>query len=115
MWGRVNKWKWHSKWTFHLITFVAFAADARQSDVTSADQSGDASGIQLEHVGMWRRGKQPGGLPIACEMRHECGLDPDTQAQDLGWTRHTILSFELEVGCRSFPLQSQLALGGSTF
>jgi len=39
--------------TFHLITFVAFAADARQSTVTSADQSGDASGIQLEHLGMW--------------------------------------------------------------
>jgi len=39
--------------TFHLIVFVAFAADARQSNVTSADQSGDASGIQLEHVGMW--------------------------------------------------------------
>ena len=38
---------------FHLITFVAFAADARASTVTSADQSGDASGIQLEHVGMW--------------------------------------------------------------
>src|SRR2546430_1392986 len=38
---------------FHLITFVAFAADARNSTVTSADQSGDASGIQLEHVGMW--------------------------------------------------------------
>jgi hypothetical protein len=38
---------------FHLITFVAFAADARNSNVTSADQSGDASGIQLEHVGMW--------------------------------------------------------------
>ena len=38
--------------TFHLIVFVAFAADARQN-VTSADQSGDASGIQLEHVGMW--------------------------------------------------------------
>lgn len=39
--------------TFHLITFVAFAADARQSNVTSADQSGDASGIQLEHLGLW--------------------------------------------------------------
>ncbi len=39
--------------TFHLITFVAFAADARQSTVQSADQTGDASGIQLEHVGMW--------------------------------------------------------------
>src|SRR6266496_291694 len=38
---------------FHLITFVAFAADARNSNVTSADESGDASGIQLEHVGMW--------------------------------------------------------------
>ena len=38
---------------FHLITFVAFAADARNSTVTSADQSGDASGIQLEHAGMW--------------------------------------------------------------
>lgn len=38
---------------FHLITFVAFAADARKSDVTSADQSGTASGIQLEHVGLW--------------------------------------------------------------
>ncbi len=39
--------------TFHLITFVAFAADARQAQVTSPDQSGDASGIQLEHLGMW--------------------------------------------------------------
>ncbi|HTK09920.1 MAG TPA: hypothetical protein VL485_22300 [Ktedonobacteraceae bacterium] len=38
--------------TFHLITFVAFAADNRHP-VTSADQSGDASGIQLEHVGIW--------------------------------------------------------------
>ncbi len=38
---------------FHLIVFVAFAADARHSNVTSADQSGDASSIQLEHVGMW--------------------------------------------------------------
>src|SRR6266851_2626180 len=35
---------------FHLITFVAFAADNRNPG-TSADQSGDASGIQLEHVG----------------------------------------------------------------
>jgi hypothetical protein len=39
--------------TFHLITFVAFAADAQQSDVQSNDQTGAASGIQLEHVGMW--------------------------------------------------------------
>ena len=38
---------------FHLIVFVAFAADARNSKVVSADQSGDASGVQLEHVGMW--------------------------------------------------------------
>jgi hypothetical protein len=38
---------------FHLITFAVFAADARNSTVTSKDQSGDASGIQLEHVGMW--------------------------------------------------------------
>ena len=37
---------------FHLITFVAFAADNRNPG-TSADQSGEASGIQLEHVGMW--------------------------------------------------------------
>ncbi len=37
---------------FHLITFVAFAADNRNPG-TSADHSGNASGIQLEHVGMW--------------------------------------------------------------
>lgn len=37
---------------FHLITLVAFAADNRNPG-TSADQSGQASGIQLEHVGMW--------------------------------------------------------------
>ena len=37
---------------FHLITFVAFAADNRNPG-TSADQSGNASGIQLEHVVMW--------------------------------------------------------------
>lgn len=37
---------------FHLIAFVAFAADNR-TPTTSADQSGDASGIQLEHLGMW--------------------------------------------------------------
>lgn len=36
----------------HLITLVAFAADARAPVVTT-DQSGDASGTQLEHVGMW--------------------------------------------------------------
>jgi hypothetical protein len=38
---------------FHLIVFVAFAADARNSKVVSTDQSGDASGVQLEHLGMW--------------------------------------------------------------
>ncbi len=38
---------------FHLITLGAFAADNRASTVTSTDQTGDASGIQLEHVGMW--------------------------------------------------------------
>src|SRR5579872_5422236 len=37
---------------FHLITFVAFAADNRHP-VTSNDESGVASGTQLEHVGMW--------------------------------------------------------------
>lgn len=37
---------------FHLITLVAFAADNRQPGVSN-DQSGEASGIQLEHVGMW--------------------------------------------------------------
>src|SRR5581483_10360309 len=36
---------------FHLITLVAFAADNRHPG-TSNDQSGEASGIQLEHVGM---------------------------------------------------------------
>ncbi len=38
---------------FHLITLVSFAADARNSSVTSTDQTGKASGVQLEHVGMW--------------------------------------------------------------
>lgn len=37
---------------FRLIAFVAFAADNR-SPTTSTDQSGTASGIQLEHVGIW--------------------------------------------------------------
>lgn len=37
---------------FHLIAFVTFAADNRHP-VTSTDQSGEASGIQLEHAGMW--------------------------------------------------------------
>jgi hypothetical protein len=38
--------------TFQCITLVAFAADARNPGV-SKDQSGDSSGIQLEHLGMW--------------------------------------------------------------
>ncbi len=38
--------------TFQAITLVAFAADARNPG-TSQDQSGEASGIQLEHLGMW--------------------------------------------------------------
>ena len=37
---------------FHLITLVAFAADNRNPGA-SVDQSGEASGIQLEHVGIW--------------------------------------------------------------
>lgn len=38
--------------TFQTITLVAFAADATNPG-TSQDQSGSASGIQLEHLGMW--------------------------------------------------------------
>jgi hypothetical protein len=38
--------------TFQTITLVAFAADASNPG-TSKDQSGDASGVQLEHLGMW--------------------------------------------------------------
>jgi hypothetical protein len=38
--------------TFQAISFVAFAADARNPG-TSQDQSGVASGTQLEHLGMW--------------------------------------------------------------
>lgn len=49
---------------FHLITFVAFAADNRNPG-TSSDQSGDASGIQLEHVGMWFD-----GVSIARQVLH---------------------------------------------
>ena len=40
------------KSSFQAITLVAFAADNR-TPVTSQDQSGEASGIQLEHLGMW--------------------------------------------------------------
>lgn len=38
--------------TFQTITLVAFVDDVR-TPVTSTDQSGEASGIQLEHLGMW--------------------------------------------------------------
>jgi hypothetical protein len=38
--------------SFQAITLVAFAADNR-TPVTSQDQSGEASGVQLEHLGMW--------------------------------------------------------------
>ncbi len=41
-----------SEAVFHLITFGAFAADNRHP-VTSNDQTGVASGTQLEHVGIW--------------------------------------------------------------
>jgi len=36
----------------HAIVFAAFAADNRNPSA-SGDQSGDASGIQLEHLGLW--------------------------------------------------------------
>lgn len=38
--------------TFQTITLVAFAMDSGNPG-TSTDQSGSASGIQLEHLGMW--------------------------------------------------------------
>ena len=38
--------------TFQTITLVAFAADSGNPG-TSQDQTGTASGIQLEHLGMW--------------------------------------------------------------
>lgn len=38
--------------SFQAITLVAFALDSGNPG-TSKDQSGDASGIQLEHLGMW--------------------------------------------------------------
>jgi len=38
--------------TFQAITLVAFAMDASNPG-TSQDQSGPASGIQLEHLGVW--------------------------------------------------------------
>ncbi|HTK09922.1 MAG TPA: hypothetical protein VL485_22310 [Ktedonobacteraceae bacterium] len=38
--------------TFQTITLVAFATNSDAPEV-SKDQSGEASGIQLEHLGMW--------------------------------------------------------------
>jgi hypothetical protein len=38
---------------FHIITFVAFAMDARNPGTSQDAQEGLASGIQLEHMGMW--------------------------------------------------------------
>jgi hypothetical protein len=38
--------------TFQTITLVPFAEDVR-TPVVSQDQSGPASGVQLEHMGMW--------------------------------------------------------------
>lgn len=39
--------------SFQAITLVAFAADNRTPTVSSQDQSGEASGVQLEHLGIW--------------------------------------------------------------
>ncbi|MBE3558638.1 MAG: hypothetical protein IMW89_05350 [Ktedonobacteraceae bacterium] len=38
---------------FHIITFVAFAMDARNPGTSKEAKEGLASGIQLEHMGMW--------------------------------------------------------------
>jgi len=38
---------------FHIITFVAFAMDARNPGSSPDDKEGLAPGIQLEHIGMW--------------------------------------------------------------
>ena len=42
----------HGDISFQAITLVAFALDATNPG-TSQDQSGQASGVQLEHLGMW--------------------------------------------------------------
>jgi hypothetical protein len=67
---------------FHLITFVAFAADARNATVTSEDQSGSASGIQLEHVGMWFD-----GIKAARQVLHDPAL-PGTPFDGGGGALH---------------------------
>jgi hypothetical protein len=38
---------------FHIITFVAFAMDARTPGTSQDDKEGLTSGINLEHLGMW--------------------------------------------------------------
>jgi hypothetical protein len=38
---------------FHVIALVAFAMDARNPGTSKDDKEGEASGIQLEHLGMW--------------------------------------------------------------
>jgi hypothetical protein len=38
---------------FHIITFVAFAMDARNPGTSQDDTEGITSGINLEHMGMW--------------------------------------------------------------
>jgi hypothetical protein len=44
---------------FQVLTLVAFSADNRSPAVSSADQLGTASGVQLEHLGMWFDGVDP--------------------------------------------------------
>jgi hypothetical protein len=53
---------------FNCITFVAMALDARDPGVTQ-DQSGPASGIQLEHLGMWFS-----DLKVAQQVLHNTSL-----------------------------------------
>ena len=69
---------------FHLITFVAFAADNRNPG-TSQDQSGTASGIQLEHVGIWFD-----GLAAARAVLHNPTLAGTPNHED--WNRMLGLS-----------------------
>src|SRR5438067_1729404 len=38
---------------FHIITFVAFAVDARNPNSSQDDTEGLTSGTNLEHMGMW--------------------------------------------------------------
>ncbi len=38
---------------FHIISFVAFAMDARNPGTSQDDKEGQTSGTNLEHLGMW--------------------------------------------------------------